>query len=492
MSSIKFGTYTPPEEEKKENKIDVIVSVFFDGTLNNKANTTSRINDDNKYTWLFTKGDTSYENDYSNIARLEMNYNAQVKPQETNNENKIITYETRNINVYVEGIGTMDGGDDLDAKYGTVTGMGRHGAKAKAEKSFKLILKKLNKINLNEGTIINKISIDAYGFSRGAAAARHFLNSCSGRKKATLERNYKEENGQKVYTDEENGWFDGISTEEYQEYTYGGDLGVYLKEKGVKFSKVELRFAGLFDTVPSIGVFSHENDHKQLNLSLPSKLKKAVHITATDEHRKNFELRQISGASLTSSKRVEINLPGVHSDIGGGYNDAKKEKIRLSSSRSKAIILEDKKWLISQGWYTKNDLKITEIDTSYESESLGKVEQKNYTLHGYKASISNKYSFIPLHLMKDYAEKIHKNLFKPKINTSFKISGNTLSAANERINDYIKQRDEIPHDLTSSEVTQKDISLIKKLRYHHFHFSASLDIGMAPEGYANNRKRTIY
>lgn len=68
----------------------------------------------------------------------------------------------------------------------------------------------------------------------------------------------------------------------------------------------------------------------------------------------------------------------------------------------------------------------------------------------------------------------------------------TLSAANERINDYIKQRDEIPHDLTSSEVTQKDISLIKKLRYHHFHFSASLDIGMAPEGYANNRKRTIY
>lgn len=54
-----------------------------------------------------------------------------------------------------------------------------------------------------------------------------------------------------------------------------------------------------------------------------------VHLTAEDEHRKKFPLTNIASAG---SESKELTLPGVHSDIGGGYNNGDWEQVILSES----------------------------------------------------------------------------------------------------------------------------------------------------------------
>lgn len=47
MSNIVFGNYTP--EYVENNSLDVVLGVFFDGTLNNKVNTKERENNTEIY-----------------------------------------------------------------------------------------------------------------------------------------------------------------------------------------------------------------------------------------------------------------------------------------------------------------------------------------------------------------------------------------------------------------------------------------------------------
>jgi len=56
-----------------------------------------------------------------------------------------------------------------------------------------------------------------------------------------------------------------------------------------------------------------------------------VHLTAAHEHRRNFALNSLQSrdGSLPANFR-EISLPGVHSDIGGGYGDSQREDVLLS------------------------------------------------------------------------------------------------------------------------------------------------------------------
>ncbi len=47
MSNVVFGNYTP--ENIEDDSIDAVLGVFFDGTLNNKANTKERENNTEVY-----------------------------------------------------------------------------------------------------------------------------------------------------------------------------------------------------------------------------------------------------------------------------------------------------------------------------------------------------------------------------------------------------------------------------------------------------------
>ena len=75
----------PAQGEQRQNATkgkNIVIGVFFDGTCNNMNNTDDRKKNDakyldNKHHWYggyADKGDDSYENEYSNIARLFTNY----------------------------------------------------------------------------------------------------------------------------------------------------------------------------------------------------------------------------------------------------------------------------------------------------------------------------------------------------------------------------------------------------------------------------------
>jgi len=106
--------------------------------------------------------------------------------------------------------------------------------------------------------------VDIYGFSRGAVLARTFANLVNQALKKEVEN-------------------------------------------------VRVRFLGVFDSVGSFGAPGSPKNRGQ-NLGLDSADVDAwAHFTARHEYRHNFPLSELPGA--------DKEYPGVHSDVGGGYED---------------------------------------------------------------------------------------------------------------------------------------------------------------------------
>lgn len=289
MSNIIFGEprFVPPKKKKKELN-DVYMGVFFDGTSNNRQNVEGRRKDPKLKNTLASDSDgsnTSYGNDNTNVDKLEKAYLR---------DNCCHYYS-----VYVEGIGTKnpDKNDDETLSYygdftrGQAKGKGETGLFEKVEKGCLDIagrLKKENEIS------ISTLYLDVFGFSRGAAAARIFVNEMIKKKVKGDKRTYD-----------------------------FGYLGKAFKELGYKTNpiRIKIRFLGLYDTVSSYGdnVFD-DIDVDKVPLKIPN-VGFTVHLTAEDEHRINFPLTNIASAGSNS---IELSLPGVHSDIGGGYKNGSK------------------------------------------------------------------------------------------------------------------------------------------------------------------------
>lgn len=121
---------------------------------------------------------------------------------------------------------------------------------------------------------IKRVRIAVFGFSRGAAAARVFVS-----------------------------WL---------KQAYGSNIaGLELK----------VDFLGIFDTVASVGLAQSvptQDGHSAWatpeNLKVPADVR-CVHLVAAHEVRGSFPLDAIGGGPL----HKEVMYPGVHSDIGGGY-----------------------------------------------------------------------------------------------------------------------------------------------------------------------------
>ncbi len=83
--------------------------------------------------------------------------------------------ENRNRGIYIEGIGTRTGGEDN--LLGAGLGRGETGIAARVYGAFVEVKTQLNSfIQANPNIEITSLTFDAFGFSRGAAAARHFAN----------------------------------------------------------------------------------------------------------------------------------------------------------------------------------------------------------------------------------------------------------------------------------------------------------------------------
>ena len=143
------------------------------------------------------------------------------------------------------------------------------------------------------------IRLYVYGFSRGAAAARAFVNWLSELLPAPADKNEKPEQC--------------LTT---------GDLKIPLS----------VEFLGLLDTVASVGVahiapiaeghMGWADDTQELpeEKAYGGLIKRCVHLVSSHEQRLCFpldSLRRTDGTFPANSE--EVIYPGMHSDLGGGY-----------------------------------------------------------------------------------------------------------------------------------------------------------------------------
>ncbi|KZL15279.1 DUF2235 domain-containing protein [Pseudovibrio sp. Ad26] len=293
------------------------IGVFFDGTGNNQSNVRSKkISDSFLYFW---EGDDSYKSDFTNIWKLHNLYPQQHSQRNINEERYIFG------NYYVEGIGTEN--NEPDSKYGAGLGTGDSGVIAKSEKGAS---QAFNFVSTYAGYNIIRIEVDVFGFSRGAAAARHFSN---------LVINFKGIYSPYHWVFKEIGP-GTVNMSRIPARNMVGKKRIRKEHNGELYSifeeiPVEIQFIGLFDTVPSVidlldGDISAQNDDNGDVLThLPSGIaqKKVVQLAAINERRENFGLKSIL-SSPVSCKNPEVKIEGnhleecmfgAHSDIGGGY-----------------------------------------------------------------------------------------------------------------------------------------------------------------------------
>jgi len=249
----------------------VRVGVFFDGTGNNQANVAP-------VSGLAGPGETgSYANARSNVALLHALYpSGPVDGQVF-------------LKAYVQGIGTTEGAPD--STYAQATGRGETGVAARVEQALVMVAEQLRSCQARDPQVLPAcIEFDLFGFSRGAAAARHLANRLGN-----------------------------------------GAPGLPLELQGDRV----INFIGLFDTVaafvaPLRGDFDPGNSNFHgLQLGLSKRVaRQVVQLVAGDEQRHNFPLVRSEN---------DIVVPGVHSNIGGGYLDVMQEQVLLCKPHSNLV-----------------------------------------------------------------------------------------------------------------------------------------------------------
>jgi hypothetical protein len=334
-------------QEPPEPPLHIRVSVFFDGTGNNMYNTRSREQGN-------ADGESgSYLNDFSNVARLCTTIHVPSAG------------EDHHLAVYVQGIGTL--ADSSDDWIGMGLGQGGRGVKDRSSACLDHVVSEIQGLAAGHKKL-DRLRIDGFGFSRGAAAARYFTH-------LMLDKS------------------DGIKAR---------------VSKFIPISLFEIPFLGLFDTVASFG-FDHTNDTADLKLDAikDATVKKVVQLAAGDEHRLNFPLTNIQSAG---GRGQEIFLPGVHSDVGGGYTNlssgggVEEDLVLFEASglpddaafknRCQAMRQE----LIDLGWFHANEIRITS-----DYVASGGLVVEHCKVVGTRWGISKKYSYVPLHIMADKA-----------------------------------------------------------------------------------------
>lgn len=444
--------------------VKIRVAVFFDGTLNNRTNIDQRIlsqpdtelteeeradakellkrtskEDRLKADYVYSKckaksedESNSYEGYYTNIAIME-------KYVDSSEQYDI------NLQTYIEGAGSIDMEKDKDLGY--MFGIFTTGIPKKVEKGIFNVVTLLNENHQNKKLIIKELTLDVFGFSRGAAAARYFI---------------------------------------YKALESELAIRTQLLEQGYKLRRnaVKVCFVGLYDTVSAYGFWKTatglgESNTDSLKLDAIARAKQVIQLAAADEHREFFSLTDIHSARGNSR---QIFLPGVHSDIGGGYRDNVTEKQVIYEYSGYSLDAAEKELarLIDSGWYTKDEIKL-EYTVGYE----GDESDDSSAIRVLRKNISNKYSRIPLHLMADFAKENNIKL-KAKLLIVQKIPSN-LSEVKEKIDQYIKSTKE---SKAQNWLDNKE-QWLRKLRHDYFHFSARSQKGNNPRFYEGKRERLI-
>lgn len=234
----------------------------------------------------------SYDGGETNVHRLFDLYRSTDTMAETNVARDGRRYVYRH--VYVQGIGTL--AEHPDSVWSSATGYGPTGVIDRALQAVhKVVSEIVDFVRKSPSALItiDAVEFDLFGFSRGAAAARHLAWLIRhGGDSSVMARALRGDSR------------DGTDPAH-------GQGGLPLKP-GWNKQDLRIRFIGLFDTVAAVGLPGHAY-HEPVHLYLSKDCADTVvHLAARDECRLNF-------ASNTVKPHPTILLPGVHSDVGGGY-----------------------------------------------------------------------------------------------------------------------------------------------------------------------------
>ena len=518
---ISFGQPSKPSEYQPENTIILYIGMFFDGTGNNRFNSESlyytkvkgnndRIKSSEIPTQLsFTltpekikekdiskiniSNRDSYWNPYSNIVKLHDLYK----------EKSEAKGKTHIIKQYVEGIGTEKYKEDSVG--GSSIGRGDTGVIAKVERGIKDLVKE--KIAaLPKDKKIYKIVFDVFGFSRGAAAARHFCNEV--KKTAYYVTRTKRDPYDKYDRNAR------ILTDEKDLVKHaGGILGAELNKIGLKpyeetYNNIEIRFLGLFDTVVSDLVVKENIGYKltpffngipiiaqeylediKTNISGLG-IKKVFQIRANDEWRANF-------AYTPTEDGYTLYMLGAHSDIGGGYAELDKYTSILgffdATKGGEEIFKQQekiRKYFIDNNYCKENEIWFEKIYEHTSGFAIESSPTETTTIYKKKISdhyilktsryISNKYSLVPMYVMlqkaidhgvpfyKNYKEAADddadvKNSFEHEIpdTEEFKM-----------LREYLKEMLEVIKDESEKTYSLSSTEMFEHIRNRYVHLSS--------------------
>ena len=436
MANVEFSNYSPPQESGLTPK-SLRITLCFDGTMNNKNNTDARRA--NTETFQDHDDDASYENDYSNVARLWD-----------------VTTDHR---IYVEGVGTEDGkGDSL---IGGATGSFSRGIRAKIRKGCEEVAKYV-KSQLGSDEILDQLTIDVFGFSRGAATARNFTYEIS---KAAYKARPNVNGGMVThYTDSDRKI---VSSENLPE---GGLLGYFFEQQKLKFrnwANVKVGLLGVYDTVSSYSgetlIPNFSNDVRELSLNSLAKAKHIVHFTAENEFRKNFALTRVN-------RGVEKAFPGVHCDIGGAYENGPELVTIERSYLSKSSLEPIRERLLREGWYDEEELQI-------KKKGFGAY----YNLVGDKNYVHKEYSYVLLHFMQEYFIKYKGEGSIETVESKYSIDTHKdLKTFKDKVKNYALNLENTSPLSFSDQMSMDNKSLLWELRKNYLHRSAKAKIGMGP------------
>lgn len=535
----------------KKTPIHLTIGVFFDGTLNNKFNSDKvyykKLNSKNfiedkipdeitikvkdkktkKVVDKTIEKDSSYWNPYSNVALLHDIYKEENIEGRVEN-NKIVS----TLKIYVQGIGTQrDKSDDIPGK---AFGEGNNGIIGKVAEGCVDIAKQIDDIlKKNKNSEITSITFDVFGFSRGAASARHFCNEILG--KESIETIAKTENitsNKKVIAQVSLSVAHPrkIEIPTGKRYTLGV-LGKILKTLKTQHSieqnfnekedAVKIRFLGLFDTVVSQFIikddYGENLDDKIASLSpIPNipiftlaqltldKVKQKVdhlpidyivHLTAQDEWRYNFSSTPIG------KNGFEYNLHGAHSDIGGGYAAEIKEEAVIEFFNIKIGNYNDpnynfeipKNYQKLKDFYTQKkycnaneitfikvgDIKEVKVIDNYNT--LVTVAEK-YQLKTVRQIIP-RYSIVNMNIIKTLAESVGLNFnAKATKNRAFeyktpdelkKYSEIIISNLKIMFENYYTKKQKLKPNELQKKLTPISEQMLKTIKNKFVHFSAN-------------------
>lgn len=285
-----------PTQDTHDDAGVLRIGLFFDGTRNNAHNLARghvqvpqprpavlRADDDSTYQSRLT---SSYDNGLTNIARLHRLYP----------DSRQETLPFPSLAIYVEGVGTRD--DAEDDLLGLAFGIGASGVRAKVERALnELLPTALASVSTRWQKPVQGVQLDLFGYSRGAAAARDAANRLQA-------------------------W----DTARWQQLLQDAGL---VCAAGFAPAQPLLRFIGLFDTVVAVsGGRADERPRVALAADIAGRV---VQLVARDEHRQHYPLTRVAAA------HVEIALPGVHANIGGGYNQTEEGPKLLSRPRRQQL-----------------------------------------------------------------------------------------------------------------------------------------------------------